>query len=62
MTNNDTNTLITAQVACEAIINSDGAGYNRSTLKAVLDASYRAGVSSLYRDEVFAILNRSTED
>lgn len=48
MTNNNTAARITAQVACEAIINNRGEGMEKDTMITVLEVARNEGVSSFY--------------
>lgn len=51
MTNNN-NLRITAQVACEAIINSPEVDFDIDTMNTVLEVALEAGVGDLYTNMV----------
>jgi hypothetical protein len=57
MTNTNTATRITAQVAVEAIINSEGYGYETSTMQAVREVAIREGVANFYLDPLRILIS-----
>lgn len=52
MTHHHTSAKISAQIACEAIINHEDEGYTLRDLVAVFEIADREGVASFYVDDL----------